>query len=512
MTHLKLLGVLVATAACAFAGCATDTPGTRAAPTTVTTPPPATTGPGTIVTRPDGPAAALSGPLSGGRGIALATARPGPDLTAAGYTEQEYSASGTATSYRSDGELPTNGHYRLTPDASAGYTTRIVVRRPTEPSRSNGTVAVEWFNVSGGADAAPDYTYLADELVRRGYSWVGVSAQRIGIEGGAVAVEAPGADVSGAGKGIKALDPERYSALHHPGDAFSYDIYTQVARALRAPVGENPLAGVPVERLLAVGESQSAMTLTTYRNGVQPLTNVFDGFFIHSRGGSAAPLGEPGTGIDIASSITGKPTTIRSDDRVPTILVQTETDVLGILDYYPARQADSDQLRLWEVAGTAHADAFQIGAIEPMLGCAQPINRGQQSFVLRAALRHLDTWVQRRGLPPSGARLHVDTSGSTLVYGLDPLGNVQGGVRTPAVDVPVDVLSGRPGPDSSVICLLMGTTTPIPAERLATLYPSADQYVADYTRAADRAIAEGFVLADDRAALVAEADPSRLSG
>ena len=29
--------------------------------------------------------------------------------------------------------------------------------------------------------------------------------------------------------------PERYGVLHHPGDAFAYDIFTQVARALRSP-------------------------------------------------------------------------------------------------------------------------------------------------------------------------------------------------------------------------------------------------------------------------------------
>ena len=84
--------------------------------------------------------------------------------------------------------------------------------------------------MSGGLDAAPDYTYLRSEIVRRGYAWVGVSAQLIGIEGGPVAVSVPQAEAAGAGKGIKHIDPARYGDLVHPGDAFSYDIYTQVAR------------------------------------------------------------------------------------------------------------------------------------------------------------------------------------------------------------------------------------------------------------------------------------------
>ena len=73
-----------------------------------------------------------------------------------------------------------------------------------------------------------------------------------------------------AGKGLKAIDPERYGSLVHPGDAYAYDIYTQVAepcaRRRRGALGE-----LDVEQLLAVGESQSAFALTTYVNGVEPL-------------------------------------------------------------------------------------------------------------------------------------------------------------------------------------------------------------------------------------------------
>ena len=66
----------------------------------------------TTPTRPEGPAATFAGPLEGGDGIALATAGGGPSLDAAGYTETEYSASGTATSYTSaDDPLPSDGRF-----------------------------------------------------------------------------------------------------------------------------------------------------------------------------------------------------------------------------------------------------------------------------------------------------------------------------------------------------------------------------------------------------------------
>src|SRR5687768_13525877 len=119
-----------------------------------------------ITTEPDGPVADITGPIEGGRGMSLSAARPGPDLEAADYTEAEYRAAGTATSYRSEGELPTDGTFELEPGDEADYATRIVVRRPAGKADFNGTVVVEWLNVSGGADAGPDYTYLADEIVR----------------------------------------------------------------------------------------------------------------------------------------------------------------------------------------------------------------------------------------------------------------------------------------------------------------------------------------------------------
>src|SRR5690606_37271132 len=245
-------------------------------------------------------------PLTGGPGINLATPGNVPTLEQAGRVEEEYRAAGTNSSYRAKGQLPADSTYAHVEDARADYATRNIVRRPTDAERLNSTVVVEWLNVSGGLDAAPDFAYMADELVRGGYAWVGVSAQHIGVEGGPVAVGVEAGEGI-AGQGLRNLDPARYGDLHHPGDAFAYDIYTQVARALRDPGDTDPLGGLRPERLLAVGESQSGFALTTYVNGVQPLTRAFDGFLVHSRGGAAAPLGEPGAGIDIAGTVGGPP-------------------------------------------------------------------------------------------------------------------------------------------------------------------------------------------------------------
>ena len=117
-------------------------------------------------------------------------------------------------------------------DPPRPYRTRVVVRRPADAAAFSGTVVVEWLNVSSGLDANPDWAFLAPELVRTGVAWVGVSAQCIGVEGGAVAVDA-GEGAGDAGVGLKGHDPERYGSLDHPGDAFAYDIYSQVGAAVR---------------------------------------------------------------------------------------------------------------------------------------------------------------------------------------------------------------------------------------------------------------------------------------
>ncbi len=409
----------------------------------------------------------------------LLSARPGPDLAAAGYVEREYVARGTAESYA--------GH------EPAEFLTRVAVRRPEAPGSFSGTVVVEWLNVSSGSDAGPDWTYLADEIVRRGHAWVGVSAQHVGVEGGDAVVGVAGV----APIGIKAR--ERYAALSHPGDAYCYSIYVAVAAAL----DEGPLADLVVDVRLAVGESQSAYALTTFVNVVHPQVPVFAGFLIHSRGGAAMPLGEPSCAVDPRQYRATDPVVIRDDLDVPVLMLQTETDLLGALRYLPARQPDSAYVRLWEVAGTAHADRYVIGEFEELLGCPRPVNRGQQAYVARAALRWLDGWARGGDPAPTAARLKVD--GDAFV--LDEAGNTRGGVRTPVVDAPVEILRGDTEPDASYLCQLFGSTLPMDPEQIRRRYANRAAYLAAYAAATDAAIAAGFVLPEDRDEVLAEARP-----
>jgi hypothetical protein len=448
----------------------------------------------------DGRTTAELSMLHGGAGVSLMGALDAPDLAAHGYEELELAVEGTASAWRSSTPtLPFDGRFSLERGPTAEYRTRAVVRRPVDTADRSGTVVLEWLNVSSGADAAPGYGFLAPEIVRRGHVWVGLSAQKAGIESAPALVDVGGVDL----RGLRQQDPDRYGGLRHPGDAWSFDVVTAVARVLRDPAGP---AGAGVQRVIAIGESQSAYMLTTYVNGVQPVERCIDAFLIHSRGGPAARLDGPEGRVDLDAGRHDPPVRIRDDLDVPIVVLQTETDVLGHLDYLPARQDDSDRFRLWEVAGTAHADRSLVGDFESVLGCPTRVNRGQQRVVVRAALRALETWDDR---VPTAQRLSVvegpGGSDGGAVYELDEIGNVVGGVRTPCVEVPAEVLSGLAAPGANRVCLLFGQTRPVPVEDLRRRYSGLDEYLSAYAAATDAAIAAGFVLAEDRDEVLADA-------
>ena len=114
----------------------------------------------------------------------------------------------------------------------------------------------------------------------------------------------------------------------------------------------------------AVGESQSAGFLATYVNGVDLLARVFDGFFLHGRPGVRAEFnGTFGPRVldEQHDAMTDCPEQVRADARVPVLLLSSETDV-AVLRNGAIEQPDSDHVRVWELAGAAHADTYLVVA------------------------------------------------------------------------------------------------------------------------------------------------------
>jgi hypothetical protein len=445
-----------------------------------------------------GQPATFTGPVTVGHVIEPVSTIP-TELATHGYEEQEFFASGTAHALRATSS-PSDGRWTAAPTSSAAYETRILVRRPSNPARFSGTVVVEWFNVSVG-ESAPDWDYLNPALMDSGDAYVGVSAQALGVDGGPPLL---GSSIAGVSKGIVQQEPQRYGRLRHPGDQYALDMVEQVGLGLRSSRSD-VLGPLRPRHIVAVGESQSAFYLTTFADALQPASHAFDGIFIHSRGGGGAPLG----GGSINSSFAPAGLRIRTDLNVPVLMFETQTD-LTELGYASAQQPNTREIRTWEVAGTSHADNYLLGPAAGALGCSTAVNSGPQHVVAQAAFTAFVNWVAHGTPPPSPSPLRLQ-SVRPAALALDAHGNVIGGVRTPAVDVPVSTLSGLPPPGATVICSLFGSTVPFTSQELVSLYGTKTHYLSEYKADLDRAIAAGYLLPSERADLLAQAEQVQFS-
>lgn len=453
-----------------------------------------------------------------------ATALPGKpvllmgtfDFAAMGYQVDEFIIAGNATRYALRRPATADGKIDIVADGTAGYTTRYVVVRPSDAAKFNGTVLVEWLNVTAGQDTPADWMVAHREMLRRGYAYVAVSAQKVGVDGGA--------SIMGVGMPLTKANPKRYGGLAHPGDAFAFDIFSQAGKALKTKGSSGLLGALRPARVVGIGESQSAMFLSTYVDAVDPVARAFDGYLVHSRFGSGAAMNGVGVRSAIAGNTQAMPAQLkfRPDLRVPVLSLVTETDINGgtIAGYAGSRSRDHRTLRVWELAGAAHADAYLFGGAfaddgkrtsaelakgfrtsktAPGATLDKPYNSGQpHHYVLEAAVKALDSWL-RTGKPPASTPIIATTNADgRTAFVTDGNGIAQGGVRTPWTDVPAMLLSGV-GNSGGFIGVLVGVGDPYDQAKLDALYPGGkSEYLKRFTASLDAAIAKGHVLKEDR--------------
>jgi hypothetical protein len=429
------------------------------------------------------PTPSVSGPVSGG-------IKNGPqlesfaDVAAQGYVEEEFFFSGTAKTSPTTGILPSVG----VPGAGGAYTTRMIVRRPKQARDFNGTVFVEWMNVTTQRDMDIGWQQSYDMMMHRGYAYVGVTVQKQGADGSPIA--------------LKGWDPVRYGSVQHPGDDYAYDIFTQAAKAVRVGAGK-VLGPLRASYLIGLAESQSASQIVGYINSYYDKRwGLFDGF-------NPQVFSVP---------------KLRSD-LVPVLWVNSESE---------AGSAPPDKsrglFRIWETTGGNHVDARQgsyqkadlarptadpsssydpdnpptSGYGEDSTGVRCPVEGSvfPGRYVWNAALVAIDRWV-RGGPAPASHPFARDADGAVI---RDPdTGNVRGGVRLPPITVPIAKYIG-----DEVGCPLMGYHQMYDAEKLAELYPTHNAYVEKMTRAARQAVADKIMLADDVPELLRHARASSI--
>ena len=463
------------------------------------------------------------------------------NLKEVGYAEREFTMSGGATIYKQSGFWSSNGKWGVSPSqTNVPYTTRLLVRYPTNPAKFNGTVVFEWLNDTTGGDQDPVWAQLDNELINKGYAYVGVTAQRPGM------------------KDLATWDPARYGKLGDSNDGESYEIFTQAANAVKAN-SATMLGGLTPKELIGTGDSQSAFRVDTYVNAIQPLSHAFNGFLGVGRGATAAPIGE---GLVATSPF---PALIRTDNTAPFIELNTQGDIEE-LDAAAARQADNNDLRIWELPGASHIDAHEaayetetIAREEPTLevphclfgtpieGTNTPLDGVNQTDnmplfeVEDAALAAVQNWVTKGVAPPKSPQISTIPVFFGLYYlvNRNQYGIGQGGIQLPDAQVPAENYSAinfaipseesltPPGITSELedvftsletggitnealrdsgLCLLSGYFTDFSSSKLTSLYPTPASYASKFTSAANAEVTAGFMTPEDAAAAIANAN------
>jgi hypothetical protein len=397
------------------------------------------------------------------------------DLAERGYVEQEFFISGTACRYNGVGTANAS-----IANCGLPYRTRIVVRRPASAAAFNGVVLAEWQNVTAQYDIDHYWHESSRHVMRAGYAWVGISAQRAGVQ------PLPANPLISVNT-LRLWSPARYGTLDVTAggtvtdDSLSYDIFSQAVKALRAPAGTGPLGPLAAHTVIALGTSQSGSRLALYHNSIWPIQEpVVDAFFIGESRGA-----------------------LRTDLSAPVLRLLSEVDVNPTF-----RPADAPNYRHWEVAGAAHAGSGFVDNIQPLLdrdqvfrtatNCVRPpVSRIPKRYVYNAAWDHMVAWVREGRLPPAAPRItYVGTA-----IARDTFGNALGGIRLSehAIATAENSATNRAADASpgSGFCSLFATHVPFTAEQLAALYLNHGRYVSQVAQANTANVKAGFLLPAD---------------
>jgi hypothetical protein len=381
----------------------------------------------------------------------LMALKPGDDLAHFRYVTKEYFVSGTA-----------NGQ---------PYKTRIVIRKPSDNDKFSGLVLAESMHPSGN----PWMFHFT-----HAYS---MTEGHIGLE---ILTTTP--------QGLAEAGPDRYKDLVVVNGQAN-EIIAHVGALLKSNRPDNPLAGLPIRRMILAGSSASAAVVVNYlpTHMVQRLADmkpIYDGFMPTSNG-----------------------TNLRKID-VPMIQVPTMREVFqGVGPTRVDGDASGDQFRMYEFAGMAHIDSRDAAAYYPD-PCKQPISRFPLAAYMSVALNHLWQWVDKGTIPPNADRFYVDYNmdkdGSLLA--LDEWGNVKGGIRNPYVDVPAakfgvpnsgaeppiknphPFIAARGEAAQNQLCGLANYQINFTAEQLKKLYKDKKTYQAKVLQRYDELVKEGWAL------------------
>jgi hypothetical protein len=296
-----------------------------------------------------------------------------------------------------------------------------------------------------------------------------------------------------------------------------YEIVKDAARLLRHPdtlEGVVPFRPQAVGQVIGFGQSQTASLLRELVRSGQNRTKggalIFDGILAGVPAGCLAlnndetPRPEPGPTNPTFGQFVSCDERLPEDSKYISILAQSDVD--GFKGYLTRHQTPS--YRQYELAGVAHIPPDMLD-----LQVTGATRQNPVSFrpVFKAMLRNLVEWIISGKAPPDSRYIEgkADSEGK-FHFATDADGNVTGGLRLPHmptvlpsgewVGAPLGVYGGL-DPDYlkpfNVFAWLGGTFAPFSSQELAARYPSQEDYVQLFSKAAASLLADRFILQED---------------
>jgi hypothetical protein len=438
-----------------------------------------------------------------------------------GYVEKEFFQSGRANVYDlgadDRAQVSTSGH---------PYTTRLLVRYPNDPARFSGRVFIDILNASSGVDLEDIWRRSWKHLMLSGDAYIGITSQSLTADA------------------LKKFDPVRYADINWKVNGVNenglvWDMLSQLGTQLRTPGTGGLLATLSPKWVYLGGQSQSGFYMNAYLSAFADRLEqagpkgkpLFDGY-LNLAGPGTMPLRSE-KGVPAASV----PKSLYKATGVPQIVLMSEAesrfyDALGngVPGRYPAmapyqRRADAnragDKFRFYEVAGAPHSDPTspiipinsEIAKAKADGGSRAPKQyfSGHEEPVLQldefvsGALENLHAWAAK-GIPapPADTRwlryaTSLDAKGKLLHAPVpDPLGNAQGGLRSPLIEAPLYQYLGRGKSADGKFAGDWGSMVRLSDAAINALYGgNCNAYLTRFDAAADALVTQRYLLERD---------------
>lgn len=435
-----------------------------------------------------------------------------------GYVEKEFFQSGKANVYDLGAD-----ERAVVSSTDNPYTTRLLVRYPTDPAKFSGRVFIDILNASSGVDLEDTWRRSWKHMMLSGDAYIGITSKSLTADA------------------LKKFDPVRYADINWKvngknEDGLFWDMLSQLGTQLRQQGTGGILGKLQPQYIYLGGQSQSGFYMNTYITaftdrlesagpGGKPL---FDGYLNLVGPGSMPLRSEEGVPSATVPKMLYKPTS------VPQIVLMSEAESRfsgggggGGFPVFPpySRRADSssaaDKFRFYEVAGAPHADPTSpIIPINTEIAKAKADGTGrtpkaylaeheesalQLDNFVTGALENLHAWAAKgEQAPVADAHwmwysITKDAKNNDVYDPLrDQLGNALGGLRSPLIEAPLYQYFGMGKTSTGGTAADWGSMTRLTDATINNLYSgSCINYLARYNAAADALVTGRYVVQRD---------------